>query len=269
MRTSKKLSFLVFWGDGDWCSRRSCLNTNSLFSHRHENDSGAYHGRWWFIQAMVIDGDVLLLKAILDLGLDGTVSLPTCWKPAHSSDTRASAPSILSTSQSTSLTNLSGGRKAKPVLLPATHLTIREVTVRPPKPNDCNNTRTTQGHNLFMYKIFAFCARKNRMKAWSCFLCTTACFVRLCYSKKRNLSFWHRRTEGNKTANAEKTTSQTMYYTAHVRVDLVLGCDFTHTPGGLWIGTDSAVAKKMSAELWHNAGRTGQTRSITSPDSGK
>jgi len=113
---------------------------------------------------MVVDGDVLSLtfrryRQTSDMLKD---------RSDCSSDTRVSARNFLSTSLSASLTNLFDGRTATPVLLPGTHPTICELTVQLPKLFDCNNSRTTQGHSLFMSKGSAFSGHKNRMKAWSC-----------------------------------------------------------------------------------------------------
>jgi len=117
---------------------------------------------------MVVGEDVLSLKPILNLGLDGIVRHAECQPRLFQRYTRVRSQ-YLSTSVSTSLTNLFDGRTATSVLLPGTHPAICEVTAQVPKLFHCNNSRTTQGHNLFMFKGSAFRAHKNRMKAWSCF----------------------------------------------------------------------------------------------------
>jgi len=105
---------------------------------------------------MVVDGDVLFLKPILDLRRYGQTSDVLNASSDCSRDTRVSGRKFLSTSLSTSLTNLFDGLTATPVLLPGTHPTICEVTVQLPKLFDCNNSRTTHGHSLFMFKGSAF-----------------------------------------------------------------------------------------------------------------
>lgn len=127
-----------------------------------------------------------------------------------SSDTRVSARNLLSTSLSTSLTNLFDGRRATSVLLSDTHPTIGEVTVQLPKLCDCNNSHITKGHNLFMFKGPAFCAHKNRMNAWSCSfaqqLTSNACFTGI--KQETFVSdfplYINHKTEADKTVNAEK-----------------------------------------------------------------
>jgi hypothetical protein len=157
---------------------------------------------------MVVEGDVLSLKPILDLRRYHQTSDVLNASSDCSRDTRVSARKFLLTSLSTSLTNLFDGLTARSVLLHGTHPTICEVTVQLPKLFDCNNSRTTHGQSLFMFKGSAFCSHKNHMNAWSCSFVqqpvSKVCFTGIKQETfVSDLSLYvHRKTEENKTVNA-------------------------------------------------------------------